>query len=253
MQALLRYRSVFLAAAVLTVTAVLLLVVARWRSRPGQKDSFMRSTGPTLDIHVPHARGAVTIDGDTEEPSWQSAVARTGAFVDQTGSAARPYSDARLTWDATNLYLLLYAADEDLEASPDISDGPLWLRDNFHVFLSDGTEEWTFDVSPRGTLTDGRRPAPGGRGDAGARPFDYAWSSGARVAVDLDGTLNDASDDDEEWVVEMAIPLRSLGLTGEPGEQRAFHVHRCDTPKGVPRSCAGWGEQPPEGLLILDP
>jgi hypothetical protein len=60
---------------------------------------------------------------------------------------------------------------------------------------------------------------------------------------------------DEEWVIEMAIPFESLGMRGEPGESVGFSVRRCDTPKGSPRVCAGWGEPTAEtalGTLVLD-
>ena len=223
-----------------------------WR-RGGTEAADLPRDGSWLELHVPRARGTLDIDGETAEPAWQVAIARTGAFVDQAGVAAHPYSDMRLTWDGDNLYLLLYAADEDLEAHQETRDSPVWVEDDFHLFFGNGRDEWTLDVSPRGTLTDGRRAASLANGYGGARPFDYGWSSGARLGVDIDGTVNDPSDDDEEWVVEMAIPLSSLGLAGHAGERLALHAHRCDTPKGGARSCGAWGEGRREGLLILDP
>jgi hypothetical protein len=60
---------------------------------------------------------------------------------------------------------------------------------------------------------------------------------------------------DEEWVIEMAIPFESLGLKGESGERIGFSVTRCDTPKEMPRICAGWGEVSADaalGTIVLD-
>jgi hypothetical protein len=54
------------------------------------------------------------------------------------------------------------------------------------------------EVTPRGALAD-------------ALGADRAWDSGTRVACDTDGTIDDPRDDDEEWVVELAVPLASLG------------------------------------------
>jgi hypothetical protein len=50
------------------------------------------------------------------------------------------------------------------------------------------------------------------------------------------GTLDDASDQDEEGIVEMAIPLASLGLSG-----RARGVRT--------RTCVTWGSERSEIVL----
>jgi hypothetical protein len=62
------------------------------------------------------------------------------------------------------------------------------------------------------------------------------------VAVDRDGTLDDPSDEDEEWVVEAAIPLAALGVTGAPGTRIQIEVSRCDTPRHTTvRRCGAFG------------
>jgi len=65
------------------------------------------------------------------------------------------------------------------------------------------------------------------------------------LSPELDGTINDPRNMDEEWVIEMALPFESLGLKGESGETIGLSVVRCDTPKGSPRVCAGWASPPP--------
>ena len=173
-------------------------------------------------LHVPQAKGPITLDGELGEAAWLRATARTNAFVTESGDdPARPYSDARMLWGGEQLYVALYAADEDIRPG-----------DLFHVELEGYGKEHVrriLDVAPFGPATEG----------------------GIRFGRDLDGTVGDASDDDEEWVVEVAIPLRSLGLTGQPGERIAFSVHRCDTPKGGTRFCGSWGEVSSR-VLVLD-
>ncbi|HEY2516056.1 MAG TPA: hypothetical protein VGI39_34530, partial [Polyangiaceae bacterium] len=78
---------------------------ARFTPRPG---------APTL--HVPHASGGITLDGDTDDAAWQREVARTGAFDGTDGLPARPHSEARFVWGDGMLYVLLYAADQDIRA-----------------------------------------------------------------------------------------------------------------------------------------
>ncbi len=194
---------------------------------------------------VPHANGAIALDGDMDDPGWLHATARTYAFVGADGTPARPYSDARFVWGDGHLYVALYASDEDIRASRSEPGAPLWLEDSFHLAFSDAKWDRILDLSPLGTLTDALRPS-GGQG-----PLDYSWSSGAHVSHELDGTANNPADEDEEWVLEMAIPFDSLGVAGKPGDEIALTIHRCDTPKHAKRVCGAWnGEE--GGVLVLE-
>ena len=198
----------------------------------------------TIELHVPRVSTPPRIDGELDEPEWTRAPARTGGFITADGSAARPFSEARLLWDEKNLYIALFAADEDVEVAKVEHDGPVWTADSFGLVLtrSDGWSR-TLDVGPSGTLTDGAA-SPG-------KPIDYTWQSGAQVATDIDGTRDDTSDRDEEWVVEMAIPLTGLGLKGEPGERLEITVKRCDQVEGK-RMCGFFGGTSAPAVLVFD-
>jgi len=144
----------------------------------------------------------IVIDGELAEPDWN----RRGhprSFV-SAGELARPYSQVRLLHDATTLYIGLYAADQDVRSTDhfDISIGALQLA-----------------VNPNGVVT----------------PTVF----GVRAAHDLDGTLDDSHDEDEEWLIELAIPLAQteLAIGGRPVN---FRAARCDTPKDGNTRCAEW-------------
>jgi hypothetical protein len=191
-------------------------------------------------VHVPRASGEVTLDGELEEPVWTSAAARTGAI------GTRPFSEARFAWRRAEaargdeLIVALYAADEEITSRATEPDGPLWLDDAFRlVFTGDDGDERAIDVSPLGAVTDARR--------SGGGAFDYGWSSGARVGHDADGTINDPRDDDEEWVLEVSIPLAALGVTPRAGGRTRVEIRRCDTPRRSHRACSAW-----TGELVLD-
>ncbi len=229
-------------ALVLVVVAALVVTVVWLRSRRPKSPA----SAPELVLHVPRAPSPIVVDGETNDRAWLDppGPARTGPFQFSNGQVARPYSDARLFWSDEFLYLALYAADEDLESRTDQPDGPLWLDDSFRVRLEVSGTEYLIEVSPKGVVSDARRK-PGGS-------YDYGWSSGVRVGHDTDGTINDPSDMDEEWVIELAIPLASIGVKGQPGARVGFSLHRCDTPKGAARVCTGWGEGQAHGVLVLD-
>jgi hypothetical protein len=157
-------------------------------------------------IVMPQVSRAIQIDGELDEVAWRSP-ARTGPFVDAHGAQAAPYSEARFLRDDNFVYLALYAADEDIRST-----------DEFVVELSSSRGQLTMHFTPKGTLA----PAV----------------AGARVAVDLDGTIDAAADDDEEWVIESAIPLAAVPF-GRDGTVAA-KVSRCDTTKDRVRRCGAW-------------
>jgi hypothetical protein len=169
-------------------------------------------------VHVPRAGEPVKIDGELDEPSWKTSARRI--FVQQDGSEGKPYSDIRLTWSDGILHVGLYASDHDIVTAHVPADGPVWRGDDFHVVLSRGKTQYALDVDAKCTITDGKREDEG--------RWDYGWQSGARAACDADGTVDQPGDNDEEWVVEMDVPLASLGLTGKPGERVSLVARRCD-------------------------
>jgi hypothetical protein len=200
------------ALALVAVAAFALAVFAVARHRQA------RPARPALAVvRVP--RGAAPkIDGDLDEPTWRESARRV--FVRQDGAEGRPYSDIRVVRSGAMLDVALYASDHDIVTAHVPPDGPVWRADAFHVVFTRGETEYAFDVDPACTITDGRREGPGA--------FHYAWQSGARAACDADGTIDHPGDNDEEWVVEMQIPLAALGLRGEPGERLELAARRCD-------------------------
>jgi len=214
----------------LALAGLVALSSVAWLRRHGRKHQPHAGAavwvGPVL--LVPRAKTPVVIDGEFEEGAWH-APALSGAFLDADGAAARPHSEMRLIWDDSGLILALYAADENIEEKAPVPDGPLWKADAFHVVFEVDGEERQLDIAPRGVVTDGKRA----RGGA----VDYGWQSAVRVGSDVDGTVNDRSDDDEEWVEEVAVPWSALGLAGKTGDQLTVRASRCDVPKSGLKSC----------------
>jgi hypothetical protein len=152
---------------------------------------------------IPQVAAPIQIDGELDETAWQ-APARTGQFTSSTGEVASPYSDARILRDDQFVYLALYAADEDVRST-----------DAFVVTFS----------SARGTTTM--------RFAANGKP-----PHGTRIAFDVDGSVDAPADDDEEWLVEAAIPVSAIPF-GADGEVTAT-FSRCDVTKDRVRRCGRW-------------
>ena len=152
----------------------------------------------SVTVTVPAvASGRVALDGELVEPAWNKLAVR-GVFTGDDGTQARPYSEIRILRDDTHLLLGLYAADEDIRSDD------------------------AFEVTAGGLQT---HLAAGG----------HATPASVHMAVDHDGSLDNASDDDEEWVVEAQLPLGELGPP-----PITIHASRCDVVKRGERRCGRW-------------
>ena len=217
--------------------------------RNSPRASSAAASAPKGVLHVPHIVAPIHINADTEgKREWEGERGNTPNFVDAAGKGMVPYTEARLRWGDSRLYILLYAGDLDLEGTVLEHDGPVEGDDAFRLEFRQGSQVRVIAVSVLGTVADWICPA--GAPDASC---DRAWESHTEVAVDKDGTMNKVGDNDEEWVVEMAVPFASLGVAAPaPGLRLPFSVRRCEVGHG-PRPCGGWGNGTPPGEIELDP
>jgi hypothetical protein len=184
----------------------------------------------------------VNIDGRLDEPLWRT-TAITRPFVHPGNGQALPDSaplggTARLRYDHEHLYVAIVAKDVDVQGGFDVhaTDPHLWTRDTVELMLDpegdgDNRDYYEIQVNPQGLVFDSQfddynqpRVLPDG-------PFGHQdWRAELKVAVTFQGTLDDARDQDEGYVVEMALPFRVLTkvktLPPQPGtEWRAnFYV-----------------------------
>jgi hypothetical protein len=196
---------------------------------------------------VPHVDEPVTIDAELEgKQLWQADLGATGNFKDVAGHGMVPYTEAKARWGHDTLYLMLYAGDLDLEGTVRQRDGAVDRDDAFRLEFGGGSDSRVIWVSVLGTLSDARCRLIEGR-----QVCDPRWDSHAQVAVDRDGTLNKIGDNDEEWVIEMAIPLADLGVAdGQAGTRIPFSVRRCEVGHGRQHECGGWGVAQPATLTL---
>jgi hypothetical protein len=212
-------------------------------------------------LHVPHTGQPIPINAETEgKPVWEGTAGSTLNFKDQNGKGMVPYTEAKLRWGDGKLYLLLYAGDLDIEAKTNGPEHPLSEDDSFHLEIGGPDRVHVIDVSVLGTMMEGVCPTSeqgGGPIDLNTSRCDRAWKSSAVVAVDRDGTLNRVGDNDEEWVVEIALPLETLGFAGaRPGTRMPFAIRRCEVSARGPGQCGSWGmgsPRAPRAEVIFDP
>ncbi|WP_321371170.1 carbohydrate-binding family 9-like protein [uncultured Draconibacterium sp.] len=160
---------------------------------------------------------AIKIDGQANEQDWKDA-AWTSEFIDiQGANMPQPTYPTRIKmlWDADNLYIFAELEEEHIWAYYDKQDMIVYHENDFEVFIDpdgDTHNYYEFEVNAQNTLFDLFLDKPYRNG---GKP-DIEWNAkGFKSAVYLDGTLNDPTDTDKKWCVEMAIPFASLSTDGK--------------------------------------
>lgn len=158
----------------------------------------------------------MTIDGMDNEKAWEKAP-WTPAFTDiSTGEEINSKNEAKckMLWDNDFLYVYAYFNEPNLWASITKHDASVFQDNAFEMFISPGGGTYNyfeFQINAGGTVWDLFLPRPYRNGGAGLTSWDI---KGLQKAVHLDGTLNNPSDKDKGWSMELAVPFSSVHMNG---------------------------------------
>ncbi|SHN12891.1 carbohydrate-binding family 9-like protein [Mucilaginibacter sp. OK098] len=170
-----------------------------------------------------YTKNAPLIDGDINDAAWQQAK-WSDDFVDIEGNL-KPNpplkTNIKMLWDDTCLYMAVKVMDPNVWATLKKRDDIIFMDNDVEVFIDPGNTtheyfeiEWNainsiFDLFLNKPYRNQGRPIS-------------SWDvKGMRSAVKIQGTLNDPSDTDKGWTVEIAIPFKALSLGNRrsaPGE-----------------------------------
>lgn len=191
----------------------------------------------------------ITIDGDINKPIWQQAK-WSGRFVDMvSGNAGMYNTQTAILWNDSHLYIAFTAEEPFVEAHQKDRDSIVFLENDLEVFIDGGdcyyelevnaantvyevffiwkdayTKKGKFDIptfdvhQPQAYTFGGDYDRSGASFWKGTHPRGIRWAftnfdmPGLQTAVSVEGTLNDNSDIDKGWNLEIAIPWASLGL-----------------------------------------
>jgi hypothetical protein len=206
---------------------ILVLLIAAAYGNPGaERGTPMASSAAPS---VPDTRHYVCyrtpewldIDGLLDEPAWQAAE-WSEAFVDIEGYD-RPAPEWRtrfkLLWDDEFLYVGAELEEPHIWATLTERDAVIYRENDFEVFIDpdgDTHNYYELEINALGTVWDLFLAKP--YRDRG-KPQSEWDIAGLRAAVSVRGTVDDPSDRDEGWTVELAIPWSALA-THAPGGRR---------------------------------
>ena len=187
---------------------------------------------PAIDFspenYICYKADQITIDGNLDENSWESAE-WTNDFVDIEGEL-KPLplhrTRAKMLWDDNYLYIAAELTEPHIWAKLIQRDTVIFYDNDFEVFIDpdgDTHEYMEFEMNAYNTLWDLLLTKP--YRDNGR--VVNAWNiNGIITAVNIHGTINDPSDSDDKWVIELAFPLNVLTEFGDtPGDGTQWRIN----------------------------
>lgn len=191
---------------------------------------------------------AINIDGRLDEKTWQKAP-KSPRFVDLvTGESAPLDTQMAALWDDDNLYIGFWVEEPHVQAEFTERDSPIYMENDVEVFIAGKDCYYEFEINALGTiyevffiwqdayqkgsafdkpefdLLSQRVDVLGGFQDNmrfGKHPRGKRWAfldwdfSGMKSAVHVAGTLNDNSDADNGWTIELAFPWKGMELLAD--------------------------------------
>lgn len=158
------------------------------------------------------------IDGKLDEKAWKKAP-WTQTFVDIEG-AKKPTplqkTKVKMLWDNQYLYIGAVLHEKHIWAYQDKKDQIVFWENDFEVFIDPDGDTFNYyelEINAINNTFDLFLPKPYRNGG----PPITSWNvEGLKSAVSVKGTLNNASDTDKNWTLEIAIPFASLSYRDVP-------------------------------------
>jgi hypothetical protein len=188
---------------------------------PAMSEADLRLALKEVTVRKLPAGTSIKIDGRLDEAPWSSAPL-CGPFVDvgsgQKNPALPTQGDARLLWDDQSLYVGFEVRDQKVRGGfpTDAKDPHLWERDTIEIMIDpdgdgDNKDYYEIQVNPQNLVFDTQYDDYNSPNGNGRGPFGHEeWSAGLTSAVEVHGTLDDDSDVDQGYTVEVKIPWASL-------------------------------------------
>ena len=146
------------------------------------------------------------IDGLGNETSWEKAP-WSDTFIEIEGKKEPTYkTQMKMLWDDTCLYVFAKLEEPHVWGTLKQRDTVIFYNNDFEIFIDpdgDTHNYMEFEMNALNTVWDLLLTKPYRNHGKVLDSWDI---QGIKTAVHIDGTLNDSSDKDKGWSVEIAIP-----------------------------------------------
>ncbi|MDR1984137.1 MAG: carbohydrate-binding family 9-like protein [Prevotellaceae bacterium] len=154
--------------------------------------------------------GKIIVDGHFDEPAWQQ-IEWIDDFEDIRGGGFPEYkTQAKMLWNNDFLYLAIKFEEPHIFANITENEQQIYLDNAFELFIDpdgDACNYYEFEINANGATWDLQMNKPYSKGGK----LNTNWNiDGLEKAIFLNGTLNNPTDIDNFWTIELAIPFSAF-------------------------------------------
>ncbi|MDR0754099.1 MAG: carbohydrate-binding family 9-like protein [Prevotellaceae bacterium] len=152
----------------------------------------------------------INIDGYFDESAWQK-TEWIDDFEDIRGGEVCNYkTQAKMLWNDNFLYLAIMFEEPHICANITENEQQIYLDNAFELFIDpdgDACNYYEFEINAVGATWDLQMNKPYSEGGN----FNSKWNiNNLEKAIFLNGTLNNSTDIDSFWTIELAIPFSAF-------------------------------------------
>jgi len=151
----------------------------------------------------------IKIDGKLDEKAWAAAESVGDFQFAWYESGKKEQTVAKLLWDETYLYVGYVCEDAHIHATRTERGSRVWRDDCVEVFTAPNPKApenyFNIEMNVNAAFLEGHHPE-----GLGSKSKERWRTEGMKVATQVSGTLNDDSDVDKQWILEVAIPFASF-------------------------------------------
>jgi len=205
----------------------------------------LKGLAPPKRVVVPRLNGAVEVDGELNEAVWTNAAVIEPFYQNDGSGREREHTAVRLWYDEQALYLGWTCRDTDIQATFTNRDSRFWEEEVVEFFVTPKALDHYFEIqwNPLGGVFDAIIENDlDQKGVSKAFHGDWSYTAkGMTSAVRMKGTVNDSSDKDEFWQVEVRLPFADLGqLAPKAGDVWRANFYRFNRTKGLAVEELSW-------------
>jgi DNA-binding beta-propeller fold protein YncE len=161
------------------------------------------------------ADSKIKVDGKLDELAWRNATSFSEFKFAWWTAGKKEQTVARMLWDDEFLYVSYNCQDAHISAVNTDHDSPVYKDDCVEIFTAPNPERpfdyFNIEMNVNRAILDRHHP------DGPGKEVPNWDSQGIVIATSISGTLNDDSDKDRGWVLEVAIPFANFAqVTGRP-------------------------------------
>ena len=172
----------------------------------------------------------IKVDGKIDEAAWFAAPHFSDFTFTWWKEGKKEQTRAKMLWDDENLYVAVVCQDAHITARHTERDGKIPEDDCVEVMIAPNADTpniyFNVEFNLLGGILDNFRP------NGPDKPRAPKWDAeGVQIAGSYVGTLNDDSDTDQYWIVELAIPLKNFSKVAKeipprPGTVMNLNLNR---------------------------